>query len=92
MDVLGQGAQACRPAGVGGADRAEPRVRTSTPARSSKAKNSSGALAEVVVVVVTARRRVTRGASGRRQSGTVTVYVYGWYGQGNVYADDFSVS
>ena len=25
-------------------------------------------------------------------SGTVTVFVHGWYGQGNVYADDFSVS
>ena len=25
-------------------------------------------------------------------SGTVTVYVHGWYAQGNVYADDFSVS
>jgi hypothetical protein len=25
-------------------------------------------------------------------SGTVTVYVHGWYSQGNVYADDFSVS
>ncbi|SEL42922.1 carbohydrate binding domain-containing protein [Streptacidiphilus jiangxiensis] len=25
-------------------------------------------------------------------SGTVTVYVHGWYGQGNVYADDFSVA
>lgn len=25
-------------------------------------------------------------------SGTVTVYVHGWYGQGNVYADDFAVS
>jgi chitinase len=24
-------------------------------------------------------------------SGTVTVFVHGWYGQGNVYADDFSV-
>ncbi|WP_042383708.1 carbohydrate binding domain-containing protein [Streptacidiphilus melanogenes] len=24
-------------------------------------------------------------------SGAVTVYVHGWYGQGNVYADDFSV-
>ena len=25
-------------------------------------------------------------------SGTVTVYVHGWYAQGNVYADDFSLS
>jgi len=25
-------------------------------------------------------------------SGAVTVFVHGWYGQGNVYADDFSVS
>jgi hypothetical protein len=25
-------------------------------------------------------------------SGTVTVYVHGWYSQGNVYADDFAVS
>jgi hypothetical protein len=25
-------------------------------------------------------------------SGTVTVYVHGWYGQGTVYADDFTVS
>ena len=25
-------------------------------------------------------------------SGTVTVYVHGWYGQGNVYADDLSVT
>lgn len=25
-------------------------------------------------------------------SGTVTVYVHGWYGQGTVYADDFSIS
>jgi hypothetical protein len=25
-------------------------------------------------------------------SGTVTVYVHGWYSQGNVFADDFSVS
>jgi chitinase len=25
-------------------------------------------------------------------SGTVTIYVHGWYGQGNVYADDLSVS
>ncbi|HJP74980.1 MAG TPA: glycosyl hydrolase family 18 protein [Pseudonocardiaceae bacterium] len=25
-------------------------------------------------------------------SGTVTVFVHGWYGQGNVYADDFAVS
>jgi chitinase len=25
-------------------------------------------------------------------SGTITVFVHGWYGQGNVYADDFSVS
>ena len=25
-------------------------------------------------------------------SGTVTVYVHGWYGQGNVYADDFALS
>jgi hypothetical protein len=25
-------------------------------------------------------------------SGTVTVYVHGWYAQGNVYADDFSIS
>jgi chitinase len=25
-------------------------------------------------------------------SGTVTVYIHGWYSQGNVYADDFSVS
>jgi len=25
-------------------------------------------------------------------SGTVTVFVHGWYGQGNVYADDFGVS
>jgi chitinase len=25
-------------------------------------------------------------------SGTVTVFVHGWYGQGNVYSDDFSVS
>jgi hypothetical protein len=25
-------------------------------------------------------------------SGTVTVYVHGWYGQGDVYADDFSVT
>jgi hypothetical protein len=25
-------------------------------------------------------------------SGTVTVFVHGWYGQGNVYADDFSVT
>ncbi|MFC1413903.1 carbohydrate binding domain-containing protein, partial [Streptacidiphilus sp. N1-12] len=25
-------------------------------------------------------------------SGTVTVYVHGWYAQGNVYADDLSVS
>ncbi|HEX3788004.1 MAG TPA: carbohydrate binding domain-containing protein [Pseudonocardiaceae bacterium] len=25
-------------------------------------------------------------------SGTVTVYVHGWYAQGNVYADDFTVS
>jgi chitinase len=25
-------------------------------------------------------------------SGTVTVFFHGWYGQGNVYADDFSVS
>ncbi|MBS2966617.1 carbohydrate binding domain-containing protein [Actinocrinis puniceicyclus] len=25
-------------------------------------------------------------------SGTVTVYVHGWYAQGNVYADDFSVN
>jgi hypothetical protein len=25
-------------------------------------------------------------------SGTVTVYVHGWYAQGNVYADDFAVS
>jgi chitinase len=24
-------------------------------------------------------------------SGTVTIYVHGWYGQGNVYADDFNV-
>jgi len=25
-------------------------------------------------------------------SGTITVFVHGWYGQGNVYADDFAVS
>jgi hypothetical protein len=25
-------------------------------------------------------------------SGTITVFVHGWYGQGNVYADDFEVS
>jgi hypothetical protein len=25
-------------------------------------------------------------------SGTVTVYVHGWYVQGNVYADDFSLT
>jgi hypothetical protein len=25
-------------------------------------------------------------------SGTVTVFVHGWYAQGNVYADDVSVS
>ncbi|WP_425554786.1 carbohydrate binding domain-containing protein [Kitasatospora putterlickiae] len=25
-------------------------------------------------------------------SGTVTVYLHGWYGQGNVYGDDFSIA
>jgi hypothetical protein len=25
-------------------------------------------------------------------SGTVTVFVHGWYAQGNVYADDLSVT
>jgi hypothetical protein len=24
-------------------------------------------------------------------SGAVTIYVHGWYGQGSVYADDFSI-
>ena len=25
-------------------------------------------------------------------SGAVTVYIHGWYGQGNIYADDFTLT